>query len=609
MIKSMVVSTVSTGGIEFLDLYPNSSFAFSLMKIKSGVSAVIQVYRSDGIIRDFTAEEIIDGTLVTWGGGLDAYCHIWYDQSGNSRHALSYGARPYILKLGQLILENGLPCLDFANSKFLKVPTHSLVQPTQYFIVHNKKTHNDSYLFDSDTGDRQVQTDSERNYAGSQFQNAYPAEKLGSQVIFNARFSGATSKTRFNKLAEIQGNAGTQGSTFPVIGSGATQSGFTNLNGTVQEWVVWEEDKGGSTSQFQNASPAEELEIEENQNTRYKTAPTFKSITSVINFTSNFKWWGGSLASNGKIYAPPDSKGSVLVINTADDSNYEIPMYAGTKRFSGSVLAPNGFIYFIPFTGNLVGVFNPVTETATSIATITGSYKWNNGTLAPNGKIYCSPYRKSNILVIDTNTNTVSYIDISGLGVYATNSHSGGALAPNGKIYLTPFSSGSVIVIDTADDSLSVISGIAGGSYKYSGGVCLNDGNIVCFGYSRNDILLIDTTNDTVSYKTGLSGYNGGTLAPNGKAYSIMYAREETLTEFNPISNDTVYYPKSGNVNTECKGMVLAPNGNLYQIPYSGRSLKKIINVGAGISAEMTTMPSPISTLATSKYNKHSNCN
>lgn len=65
-----------------LDTY-SAAAAYSLRQLKTGVTSVVRVRRSsDNAGSDFTADEITDGTLVTWTGANDGFVTTWYDQSG-----------------------------------------------------------------------------------------------------------------------------------------------------------------------------------------------------------------------------------------------------------------------------------------------------------------------------------------------------------------------------------------------------------------------------------------------------------------------------------------------------------------------------------------------
>jgi len=102
-----------------LEDYSGAAAAYSLRKIANATTSVIKVRRSsDNTEQDFTASEIIDGTLTTFTGAGDGFVSVWYDQSGSSNNALQTTAsnQPKIVSSGTVILENGKPAVKFDGS-------------------------------------------------------------------------------------------------------------------------------------------------------------------------------------------------------------------------------------------------------------------------------------------------------------------------------------------------------------------------------------------------------------------------------------------------------------------------------------------------------------
>lgn len=84
---------------------------------------------------------------------------------------------------------------------------------------------------------------------------------------------------------------------------------------------------------------------------------------------------------------------------------------------------------------------------------------WRDGILAPNGKIYCVPHYARTVLVINRNGSTYQFGNLlprSGSGGIPTPLVSGSVLVGN-KIYCCPGSGTQIVVIDTEDDSISYI--------------------------------------------------------------------------------------------------------------------------------------------------------
>jgi len=141
------------------------------------------------------------------------------------------------------------------------------------------------------------------------------------------------------------------------------------------------------------------------------TDPTMKFISLFGSLSGTAKWFGGILASNGKIYGIPLNSTQVLE----------------------SALAPNGKIYAMPYNSTQVLEIDPETQNVTLFGSLSSDNgKWAGGVLAPNGKIYGIPFSSTQILEIDPETqNTTLFGNFSGAGKWF-----GGVLAPNGVLSL-----------------------------------------------------------------------------------------------------------------------------------------------------------------------------
>lgn len=115
--------------------YPNAAAAYSLRNLISTTTNVVRVRRSsDNAEQDFSATEITDGTLTTFTGANDGFVTKWYDQSGNNNNVLntSATAQPKIVNIGNLILENGKPSIDFSNQIYIKLSIQSITPFTGF---------------------------------------------------------------------------------------------------------------------------------------------------------------------------------------------------------------------------------------------------------------------------------------------------------------------------------------------------------------------------------------------------------------------------------------------------------------------------------------------
>lgn len=108
-----------------LDQDGDAHAAYSLRNLKSDIETeVVRVRRlSDNEEKDFSAEEIINGTLTDWVGSSDGAVTIWYDQTkptslpdrtGHNDFVQTTEAnQPLVVKNGELILINGKPSIAF----------------------------------------------------------------------------------------------------------------------------------------------------------------------------------------------------------------------------------------------------------------------------------------------------------------------------------------------------------------------------------------------------------------------------------------------------------------------------------------------------------------
>lgn len=84
-------------------------------------------------------------------------------------------------------------------------------------------------------------------------------------------------------------------------------------------------------------------------------------------------------------------------------------------------------------------------HTITTFGSLSGTAKWTGGRIALNKVIYMSPFDRSDLLTVDTATNTEL-----GIGSFSgSNRYIGSVLAPNGAIYCIPWSASAVAKITT----------------------------------------------------------------------------------------------------------------------------------------------------------------
>jgi len=98
----------------------------------------------------------------------------------------------------------------------------------------------------------------------------------------------------------------------------------------------------------------------------------------------------------------------------------------------------------------------------------------------------------------------------------------------------------------------------------------------------------------------------GGVLGLNGKIYGIPRDSVNVL-EIDPVTK-TIDLFTSFSGSAKLGGGVLAPNGKIYGMPQSATQILEIskINIPDVIGTD-AQIPSPLSLLATSNYNKYYN--
>ncbi len=324
-----------------------------------------------------------------------------------------------------------------------------------------------------------------------------------------------------------------------------------------------------------------------NKGKAYSTEQSWISFPSV---NSEYKWIGGVLAKNGKIYCIPHYAPVILVIDTATDTATTIPAESGNLKWFGGCLAPNGKIYCIPHTSSKVLVIDPETDETHTFSAMSGDRKWAGGILGPDGKIYCIPCQEYRIGVIDPETESVETFGNVELGISYSWKWIGGALGPDNCIYAFPsnYRNSYVLKIDPAARTTQLIAhGLSAETGEQFQG-CVFDSGERIFGVSCwfNDLASYSTATGEVSTHgslgDGISKWYGGCLAPNGKLYfaphnngSILEVDSETASTVMLPIVDTSHGSKS-----KFRGGVVAPNGSIYFIPYETDAVLKLSFTG-----------------------------
>ncbi len=337
-----------------------------------------------------------------------------------------------------------------------------------------------------------------------------------------------------------------------------------------------------------------------NKGKAYTAEQSWISFPSV---NSSYKWIGGVLAKNGKIYCIPHYAPVILVIDTATDTATTIPTESGNLKWFGGCLAPNGKIYCIPHSSGKVLVIDPETNETHTFSAMGGDRKWAGGILGPDGKIYCIPCQEYRIGVIDPETESVETFGNVELGISYSWKWIGGALGPDNCIYAFPsnYRNSYVLKIDPVARTTQLIEhGLSAETGELFQG-CVFDSGERIFGVSCwfNDLASYSTATGEVSTHGSLgdeiSKWYGGCLAPNGKLYFAPHDNGNIL-EVDPETASTVMLPvvdTSHGSNSKFRGGVVAPNGNIYFIPYEADAVLKLSFTGNITPFEQDVCESP----------------
>jgi len=168
--------------------------------------------------------------------------------------------------------------------------------------------------------------------------------------------------------------------------------------------------------------------------------------------------WCGTAAVGTKLYCPPVSVSSVLVIDSETNTTYPLTRHGHIRPESGiechyMIAAVGTKLYCPPVNGSSVLVIDSVYNTTTTIPCgVEGGDKWM-GIAAVGTKLYCAPSNASSVLVIDSVTNTTTTIPCGVAGKHKW----AGITAVGTKLYCAPLLASCVLVIDAETSTTTTI--------------------------------------------------------------------------------------------------------------------------------------------------------
>ncbi len=241
---------------------------------------------------------------------------------------------------------------------------------------------------------------------------------------------------------------------------------------------------------------------------------------------------------------------------------------------SYGVLAPGGIIYYIPWAERRIYKLDTNTDTITTLdisSIATASRNWGGSVYHYlTGYIYAVPAYVGGILKLDPRTDTCTTI-----GSLSTSAiqYLGCSIGINGCIYGGPMNATQVLKLDPYTDTISYIGSTYSGEGKWEGGTLAPDGNIYFVPRLSSTVLKVDTTNDTTSTigSFGSTQYKmtGAIYTPSGKLYLAGANVSSAIYDLSTNTSSNIFSSGSG-------GVVLGPNGVAYFIKRSASSIGRV---------------------------------
>lgn len=256
-----------------IDEFPNTAAAYSLRELTDTWSGqpVISVRRGgDNAISDFTAEEITNGTIITWSSAGDgnAYVTIWKDQSGNSFDISQSdpASQPQIVSSGALIQSGSKPAIDFNGTSHYLINAGSLTYTSGvswYAVIDTDVNDAQDRIWCDDIVGAQGFVNfysngsfSINNGSGYKTATLVSLSETPNQEIRSFNFNSSTGRANGSinlentDLSSVSGwnNLPISTSSAANVGVGGAGNGGQHLDGKLQELIVYTSNKGAQRS-------------------------------------------------------------------------------------------------------------------------------------------------------------------------------------------------------------------------------------------------------------------------------------------------------------------------------------------------------------------------
>jgi len=231
------------------DFGSGAAAAYSLRYVSSGYSSdVVEVRRSsDDATNTFTPPQILDGSLVSWvGAGNDGFVRTLYDQKGsNDAQQTTSSAQPKIVDAGALVTENGLPAIQFDGVDDF----FDLNSPISAFdpFYNSLLVTFDSLGYTLGTT---LNTDTLRLRLDTQIRTKISNNDVDFTIPST---TGVQSLITWRKSASNNNSLAVNGISSPAVNQSGNldvdyigRSSSNYLNGTFQEWLIYDSDESSN---------------------------------------------------------------------------------------------------------------------------------------------------------------------------------------------------------------------------------------------------------------------------------------------------------------------------------------------------------------------------
>jgi len=232
-----------------------------------------------------------------------------------------------------------------------------------------------------------------------------------------------------------------------------------------------------------------------------KNCSTQQSVTGINlpeSMNGSFKWCGGAVAANGKIYGAPYNAGSVLVFDPESSTCTALTLPASLqgvdRKYTGMALGPDGLLYCAPSNVQQVLVIDPCKDELSFVPlpnAVEASQRdrWYGIAAATDSALYCAPFCCDSVLRINPATSTCSLI---ATGIRGGARWASIAAAPNGLLVCAPYNHDSVLIVNPRFQSCSLIDCGVQGRFKFLDIALGSDGKFYCPPYKADGVLVVD---------------------------------------------------------------------------------------------------------------------